>query len=273
MINNNCSRKRKVIYSFNNSGFYYHLISFDKDSSEVEQNGIYHITATFSNLKDSVFWDSENNLSDLFFLKFFTDSTVTLFVRAISQFTQGDSICVLIPSKTFFLEQFKSRALPFFSQKDSSVKINLRIKKIYTPEQFKYVLIDLKRRETEGINNFFVRHHEFARNKDAEGFFWLEKPNNQEEHIKSGEKIFITYEGSFLNGRFLEKSPDELEIIFNTPDQLLKGLNFVIGKMKRGQTSKIILPSPLAFGESGSANGTVPPFTPLVYKISISEKK
>jgi len=39
--------------------------------------------------------------------------------------------------------------------------------------------------------------------------------------------------------------------------------------MKKGEKSKIILPSYLGFGEQGSSDGKIPPYTPLLYEIEL----
>lgn len=91
--------------------------------------------------------------------------------------------------------------------------------------------------------------------------------------LKPGDLIAIAYQGEYLTGRFLEKSPEKFEFTVGTPDQLLKGLNYVITRLKLGENAKIILPSRLAFGENGSSNGMVPPYTPLVYELEILEHK
>jgi FKBP-type peptidyl-prolyl cis-trans isomerase len=67
----------------------------------------------------------------------------------------------------------------------------------------------------------------------------------------------------------LEKSPANFEFTYGSPEQVLKGLNYVIGKLKFSQSVKIILPSRLAFGENGSSNGVVPPYTPLIYEVKV----
>ena len=48
-------------------------------------------------------------------------------------------------------------------------------------------------------------------------------------------------------------------------------IHYVIKRLKKGQNAKIILPSRLAFGENGSSNGTIAPYTPLIYEIKIIE--
>jgi FKBP-type peptidyl-prolyl cis-trans isomerase len=109
---------------------------------------------------------------------------------------------------------------------------------------------------------------------DTLGFYWLGYPKQSDSvMVKNGDVVSVYYEGKFLNGRFLERSPAHFDFIYGTPDQLLKGLNYVIPRLKIGQSAKIILPSRLAFGESGSANGMVPPFTPLQYTIKLIDIK
>ena len=48
---------------------------------------------------------------------------------------------------------------------------------------------------------------------------------------------------------------------------------YALYKLKKGEKAKIILPSQLAFGDQGSSNGVIPPYTPLVYQIEIIDIK
>jgi hypothetical protein len=77
----------------------------------------------------------------------------------------------------------------------------------------------------------------------------------------------------YLDEKPLDVKPQTLEFIYGTPDQIIKGLNIVIGTLKKGEFSKIIVPSHLAFGEKGSSNQLVQPFTPLVYNITLIDIK
>jgi FKBP-type peptidyl-prolyl cis-trans isomerase len=91
--------------------------------------------------------------------------------------------------------------------------------------------------------------------------------------VSLGKRVKISYSGMFLDGKPIDDSEQIIEYVYGTPDQLIKGLNIVIGSLKKGETSKIIVPSRLAFGESGSSNGSIPPYTPLVYNLKIIDIK
>lgn len=89
--------------------------------------------------------------------------------------------------------------------------------------------------------------------------------------IKMGDRVTLEYEGSFLNGYVFDRKlgPDALEITYGMSDQILSGLSIGIKGMRAGESVKIILPSHHAFGGRGSIKGIVPPYTPVVYNLSI----
>lgn len=185
--------------------------------------------------------------------------------------TAQDSVCLLIRPKDFFAQQFRVDSIPFFCRNDTIVKVNFKVKELLNENDFHKKKIDLKNNELRQIKSYFTTTAEMEAAKDAAGFYWVEKTNEKGPIAQPGDLVTIQYRGEFLNGRFLEQSPGKFEFVYGTPDQLLKGINYVIGELKVGENAKIILPSHLAYGETGSSNGTVPPFTPLVYQIKILE--
>jgi len=51
--------------------------------------------------------------------------------------------------------------------------------------------------------------------------------------------------------------------------QVITGLEIGIKKMREGGKAKIIIPSQLAFGENGSSTGIVPPYTSVIYEVTM----
>ncbi len=248
-------------------------MAFKTDTFNYKPNHIAWINASFKTQKDSVFFDSEHDLRDRFFIKIDSSQKNNLLKQMVSKAAEGDSLCILIPTNTFFTQQFNSK-VPFFCNKDSIIKIYLRVKEVFTDQEYLSVINKISKNETEEIERFFTSPKDFEFSRDSLGFYWVEKPiNNNLPKVKYGDLITISYQGSFLNGRIVDTSPQTFQVKYGTPDQLLKGLNYVISKLKIGQNSKIILPSHLAFGENGASNGSIPPYTPMLYKISILDIK
>jgi len=266
----NSSKKNK--FSYNKLGYWHQLISFDANLKTKNKNSISYVSASFKNQADSIFWDSYNNLNDNFFIEKDSAKSSNYLIKFISTLSEDDSCLLLIKTTDFFKQQFNNNLIPFFSKNDSVVKINLKVKRIFSKQEFNNLKQNFAKKELEQIENYFKTPQQFELSKDSLGFYWIDKPNNSNlPKIAYGNIISLSYQGSFLNGRIIDTSPQNFKITFGTPDQLLKGLNYVISKLKLGQNTKIILPSRLTFGETGSTNNLIPPFTPLVYTLTINE--
>ena len=270
-----CGRAKKNTYAYHPGGYYYHLVAFSTHTFSYSPGNMLHLAASFKTQGDSVFWDSYNNLNDNFFIAVDSAARHNFIKHYSSRCSAGDSISLLIKTGAFFKQQFKSSQVPYFCKNDSVVKVDLKVKRILGPVEFKAINTDLGQKEQRQINDYIERSRDGVVTEDSLGFYWIGKTAGQERLVplKPGALVKLSYRGTYLNGRFLEASPKNFEIIYGTPEQLLKGLNYVIGRIKIGQNAKIILPSRLAFGENGSTNGTVPPFTPLLYEIKITEVK
>lgn len=268
-----CRRHKKADYSLHPNGYYYKLISFSADKHHYYRDSLLQLSASFATQRDSVFWDSYSNTGDRFFIP--VDSASSQFlVQYSSLCCAGDSVCLLVKPADFFNQQFGSAHVPFFSKNDSVIKVRFKVKRVLSVDACSALNRNRQHYEQEQIVRFFGSEERAKAALDPTGFYWVEQPGTTAgEAVEPGSAVTLSYKGSYLNGRFLERSPAGFELVYGTPDQLLKGVNYAIGRLKVGQNAKIILPSRLAFGENGSTNGLVPPYTPLLYEISINAIK
>jgi FKBP-type peptidyl-prolyl cis-trans isomerase len=266
-----CKRHEpKEQFKKSDKGYWFRLIAFEDTKKSSGEPAMAWVSAAFRTQDDSLFYDTKNDLKDRFFVHTDTSYAANVFKTAVSYSTEGDSLCILVNTGTFFKEQFRS-AVPLFCKGDSVVKVYYKVKDLLTETEYAKIVNENTSNELQEIESFFGSPEQFERSRDPLGFYWVERPSgNAGPPVESGNTLSISYSGGFLNGRVIDVSPANFQIVYGTPDQLLKGLNYVISRLKIGQTTKIILPSQLAFGESGSSNGSVPPFTPMLYKISIN---
>lgn len=247
---------------------WYRLIAFSESGRHAKKGQFLQLSASFCTQQDSVFWDSFNNLHDLFFLEADSLSTGKL-TAMLSKQEEGDSICLVLPAKQFMKEVYQNDSVPYFMRGDSVVKIYARIKQIVDNIRSLPQIIALENDEYRQIEQYFGGAEQFEKARDPLGFFWIEKPGTSREPIQPGQHIKVQLSGSFLSGRRFDTKQVEQEFFYGSPDQVLDGINYVIARLGDGQTAKIILPSRLAFGEMGSSNGTVPPYTPLLFEVSV----
>ncbi len=276
-----CKRENQIKgYTRDSKGFYFKLLSIGDGNESPSNDNVVVLEAVMRTQTDSLFWDTRHDASNGLFVslnsKYISGSCRTHFLKMV----EGDSISFLMKPSVLFRDYFDT-IVPEFCKNDSLIKMDVKINQIISRAEYAALIKnaqgidvdeDTELEELQLIDCFLVQHYKSVK-ADAYGIYILEKKTTGGEEVSAGKKIRIEYQGSFLDGRLLEGSEQTLEFIYGTPDQIIKGLNIVIGRLKKGETTKIILPSRLAFGESGSSNGSIPPYTPLVYTLKIIDIK
>ena len=104
----------------------------------------------------------------------------------------------------------------------------------------------------------------------ASGLYFVEALAGKGVKIDSGSWVTLQFKVSLIDGKQLFSSYDRPEPIgfeygkrFDT-----KGIEEAIGNMKKGGKGTAIVPSKLAYGETGRA-GVVPPFATMIYDLEI----
>lgn len=93
------------------------------------------------------------------------------------------------------------------------------------------------------------------------------------EPMSYGDELSIHYTGFFLNGQMFDdtfQSGDPLTFNLGQEGQVIKGLEFGLLGCRPGEEREVLVPSAFAFGEKGSSTGIVPPYTPLLFRVSVA---
>lgn len=99
------------------------------------------------------------------------------------------------------------------------------------------------------------------------GVYYIIRKEGEGPFPARGDTCYISYLCYFLNGPLYESSDDIFpngiwEIIYKEAD-IIPGLSDGIGQMNKDAKIDIIIPSYLAYGDK--KEGTIPPFTTLIY--------
>ena len=267
-----CKRNESLYFngfSRNATGLYYKLISIGDSKTKIQFLDDVSFTCNYKKVNDSVFFSSVNekifiSVSDTLNSKFLEWHLIKL--------SEGDSAVYLIKTKDFFKHYFQIET-PAFCKNDSLIKVELKITNIEKNKEIRAKNPNLPI-ELKQITNYIKTGNMILLKELPNSIFIIEQENSLDSKVVSaGKSITVSYKGWFLNDSLIDIPLYPMQFIYGTPDQLLEGLNFVINGMHKGETKKIILPSHLAYRKSGSSNGAVPPYTPLVYEIKILEVK
>ena len=275
-----CTKQEQIVgYMRDSNGFYYRLLALGDGNENPKLDNVVVLDAEMKTLTDSVFWDTKHDATNGFYVvlnaNLLSGSCNHYFLKMV----EGDSASLLIRPSVFFRNYFDT-VTPSFCKNDSLVKFNVKLNQIISKQEYLTLkgnvqgqdIEDTELQELQIIDSYLLQHYKFVK-ADGNGIYTIKKTVTNLEQVNLGKKIKVSYQGSFLDGKPIDLTEQTIEYVYGTPDQLIKGLNIVIGSLKKGETTKIILPSRLAFGELGSSNGSVPPYSSLVYNIKIIDIK
>lgn len=276
-----CSKNKQLEgYTRDDNGYYYKLLAIGDGNESPISESVVVLDAVMKTQSDSVFWDTKHDASNGLFVSLSSEKINGSCLQHFMKMVEGDSVSFLVRPSVLFREYFDT-IVPQFCANDSLVKLDVRLNQIISKAEYQSLKQtstgqdneeDTELLELQLIDCYLLQNYKYVK-ADGNGIYVLSRTHTNLEKVSSGKKIKIAYQGTFLDGKPVEKTEQLLEFVYGTPDQLINGLNIVIGSLKKGETTKIIVPSRLAFGELGSSNGAIPPYTPLVYDIKIIDIK
>jgi FKBP-type peptidyl-prolyl cis-trans isomerase len=104
------------------------------------------------------------------------------------------------------------------------------------------------------------------------GMYMFLENKGSGKRIKKGSEVLLTYKGYFLSGEKFDDTDTHKEpFMFTMGDQgqVIKGFEIGLSSLRGGDEAVFIIPSSLAFAETGSSTGIVPPYTAVVYKLKV----
>lgn len=275
-----CNKQPKIEgYTRDDNGFYYKLLFIGDGNESAKEDAVVVLDAEMKTLSDSVFWDTRHDAANGLFVDLSSELITGSCNNHFLVMVEGDSASFLIRPSVLFRNYFDT-IVPDFCKRDSLVKLNVKVTQIISKQEYQALknnaesvdVEDTELQELQQIDSYLLQNYKYVK-ADGNGIYTLSKTATNLEEVGVGKKVKLSYQGFFLDGKAVDAKEQNFEYIYGTPDQLVKGLNIVIGSLKKGETTKIIVPSRLAFGELGSSNGSVPPYTSLVYNIKIIDIK
>ncbi|MGP1514970.1 MAG: FKBP-type peptidyl-prolyl cis-trans isomerase [Bacteroidales bacterium] len=137
--------------------------------------------------------------------------------------------------------------------------------------------------EEEALTEYVLQHYERAEKKES-GLFYLQTREGDGERVDYGKRIYVYYSVTDTSGKLYDTNIKEIAKkhgVFQ-PEKKYSSFDFILGDdaliagwteglsyMKEGGRAVLIIPSNLAYGDTGF--GLIPPYTPLIFDISIAK--
>jgi FKBP-type peptidyl-prolyl cis-trans isomerase FkpA len=252
-------------------GIYYQLHTLGEDTVKAGPGDYITVNLSYLTMEDSVFFRGTRKFQvsrpayegavDECFMMLATGERATFIIRA----------------DKFFSKTLQS-GLPDFLEPEGSMKMDVEMIEIQKENDY----IREKEAFLSWIEDFGeyekVILHQFLSEEELDvsplpsGIYYLNLKPGTGKKVELGDTVTINYEGRFLNGKFFDstvKRRQPFQFIYGTEWQVIKGLEEAIGMMSEGEKSLFILPSDLGFGNRGSSNQVIPPFTSLIFEVEI----
>lgn len=268
-------------YNLKEGVVYYKYADLGIKKEKIQPGQVMEVLMNYALMDGTVFWNS----ADLWYpfaiyLSYDSLKNQNSYGKILLKSNVGDSINFILKPDLLF-SSGKIGSFHRYLTTDSVVKVNVRIKAILDSTQLRlkldrYAPLAKDREMKEQIE----LTHYIAVNKipdsDKKGpIFLIPMVQGTGPEVTPGSRVSISYRGYFMNHKTFDSIPVNDPVDFNIGDsgQVITGLEIGIKKMREGEVAKIIIPSHSAFGEKGSSTGIVPPYTTLVYEVTMLKVK
>ena len=188
----------------------------------------------------------------------------------------GDSAIFIVDAFNFY-HLTASIPTPNCIRKGDKLRFQIRLIDIMTPKdlQLEYERIQrMKLKNEQDLLKDYLSLNEIDIKPEQNGLYYQEIKKGFGKKPEMGDSITVHYEATLINGEPFDSSlKNGRPFSFIYGDKLLiEGWNLGIGMMLEGGKALIIIPSNLAFGESGVGN-IIPPYSTVIYELHLLKIK
>ncbi len=271
-----CSDSKHPGYSCTKDGLYYKLYSIgDKDKKPVPGD---RVTAqlVFKTEKDSILFDSRNlSMDGSVTFKYEMGTEPGDYRSGFAMLSEGDSASFITTAGLFY--KLSGDTLPASLKPETPLLLEIKMLRVLSEKDYAKEQEEHQKKlengdfEEKKLLDHYIDSLNITTQPVANGLYCISLVEGKGPHAEQGKTVTIQYKGSFLNGRCFDDNckKEPLSFRLGQSGQVIDGIAAGLSLMRQGGKAKLIIPSHLAFGEQGSSNGTVPPFTAVIYEVEL----
>jgi FKBP-type peptidyl-prolyl cis-trans isomerase FkpA len=133
------------------------------------------------------------------------------------------------------------------------------------------VIKDPEAHETDLLNQY-ISDNGITVLPTTSGLYYIELEEGTGLAPLTGQTCVTTFTGSLLDGRIFAKITESNPYSFSlgvTP--VIEGFEEGVSYMKPGGKAMFIIPFNIGYGENGSSDGIIPPYSTIIYEVELKE--
>lgn len=273
-----CTCNNSSEFYYTKSGIKYKFHDIVIEGKNPQKSDYLNVFIDWLTLSDSIIYSSKNRcLLGVHNIKLSENNNRSI-EEVFYKLKKGDSLSIYINSEEFF-KNYLNLPLPDEINKKEDIILRLRLLNISSENQqikYKDSLIQRARDNEDLIINNIVKKWE----SEYDSVITLNNelvivPITSLDTFKiiKGDRVKLIYSAMLVNGFVFYKvdSLNVLEFVIGEEGQMLEGFKDILLTLSKGSKVMALSPSNLAFGKKGSSDGSIPPYSPLIYNIEIVE--
>ena len=269
-----CKRSKYKGFDKTDSGIYYKFQVKKDGARKPKLKEMLTINLSIK-IGDSIWIDSKKAKSE-FIIPFSKSEYKGDINECFSLLGVGDSASFKINADSLIIKTFRMKTVPKNVKPGSDASIEIKLVKIQTMEELQNAFrakMETMMKEEDARIAAYVEQNKITAKPAASGLYYIEIKAGNGAKPSKDKKVKVNYTGTLLDGTKFSSTDDmhrPYEFVFGQ-NQSIPGFEEGIGMMKVGGKAKFIIPSKLAYGERD--NGTIPPFSTLVFEVELLDMK
>lgn len=246
-------------------GVFYKVLRFDEEGVRVTHGDM----VEFALFLES---DTAMKVQDIEFQKIVCDTSAQGLKSDLIRFHQGDSLSILMEKQAFDREFYGK----IHREEGELERLILMVKAVIPKDRWEQSKqMDHAAHleyESASIKSYIASRPDSAAFRWKAGMLWRNVEIGHGGAFQGGEELMVMFKARLLDGTQVD---DRWEIDramayqIGMQGQLIEGLERAVAHMDRGDVLELIIPSELAFGERGAANGLIPPWSTLIFDLKV----
>ncbi|MCX6307023.1 MAG: FKBP-type peptidyl-prolyl cis-trans isomerase [Bacteroidetes bacterium] len=248
-------------YDKTTSGLYYKLYKVSKDTTKAKLGDWVSLNMSYK-YKDSTLFDSKKAMQAPVRFQLPASEFKGDIYEGIRMLSPGDSADFIINADSLFTKTFRQPKRPPFIDSNSVIHFYITMLSIDSPAS-------MMQKEEESLKKY-IEEKKIAISPAASGLYFIETLAGKGAKIDSGVWVKAHFSVSLIDGKQVFSTQERGEPMefefgkkFDTP-----GFEEGVSKMLKGGKATFIVPSKIAFGETGRG-AMVPPYSTVIYNVEI----